>query len=254
VAIYLEKIMNLKKFLFVSMIGLTMTTGVFAQSALEKLGAGLEVLKKVLETAQPAASGEAASETSAQNAAQGSADVAPGGVDVSKFDIAGVKLGMTYEEAKKAVAKHYGVSVSEVRDSDAVRNVSHPLTGAEYSRSAFWLAKNNTTLWVHFIFRLPEDKTRPTTVESVKYEVPRNREAELKETAIKKYGQPNSVHAYSGHARWCEVPGKSNSGTCASGNSMALTGVTLELTNHVGLEALKKFVAEVEENKTKVSF
>jgi len=121
-------------------------------------------------------------------------------VDASGFDVAGVKIGMDFEQAREAVAKHFNVAPGEIRSakysppdcggSDVAWRVKE-ITGAEHPFH-FGYKKDNVELAVCFEPRLPVDKARPVTVVKVVYQIPKTKEnaAAMREAALSKYGEP----------------------------------------------------------------
>jgi hypothetical protein len=174
-------------------------------------------------------------------------------VDVRKLDIAGVRLGMNYEEARQAVAKHFQIAVSELKPhvdfTGQTKYVLHPLTKAKLSPEYFVYKRNNVSLSVYFMFRVPEDKARPVTVERVSYLVPADRETvnKLRDSAIKKYGNPTISEG-----KWC-MPSKKYKYAC-EGNMLWQLHNSLMLIDKEGGEAVSKFIAEKERKKTKINF
>lgn len=230
--------MNLKEFLFASIVGLTMVSAASAQSAPEKTG-------KVPEGVQQA--------TKAQQATENPEAAAPpnNSVDANTLDIAGVKLGMGYEEAWQAAAKHYKVSVNELKSSRlSGKNayVLHPLTDVQLSLDGFYVKRDGTTLTVRFLFRLPEDRIRPTAVSEVTYAVD-DKTDDLKDAAIKKYGQPSATDG-DGNLTWCVLK---TEGGCDEGSTVSLKGSELKLDGVKGRrDAIDKFVADAK--KAKIDF
>jgi hypothetical protein len=117
-------------------------------------------------------------------------------VDVLAFDIAGVKLGMTFDEARKAAAKHYGVSIDKIKAGSLGE---HPITG-EKSPVSFKYEQDGSELIVSFHPRIPADKARPTAVSRIYYGVRWTKEnaSALRKAALDKYGA-------SSHPRW-QIP------------------------------------------------
>jgi len=137
-------------------------------------------------------------------------------VDPREFDIAGVKIGMDFDEARAAAAKYLKISPSEIRVHSPkpgetqyggfMRGVE-AITGAKHP-SSFFYEKDKVWLGVYFEPRLPADKTRPLAVFEVAYAIPHSKENEaaMKKAALAKYGEP-TIDRIS-HVSWCATPNK----------------------------------------------
>lgn len=143
-----------------------------------------------------------------------SAIAAPRRVDVSEFDIAGIRLGMTPEEAKSAAKAHFGVDDSAISESkyppaDAVTGEKTPFV--------FTVKSGEHTLTVNHVTDVLRDNAPARAVWSIRYEVPYSRDntAAMREAALQKYGEnsnaPNDLPMH-----WCKTPNAHMGGVCDS--------------------------------------
>jgi len=127
-------------------------------------------------------------------------------VDASDFDIAGVKIGMDFDQALKAVVKQFNVAPGEIiidpeAKSDCPLDNNKGIKvitmhGAQHP-TLICYKKDNVSLTVSFETRIPIDKARPAAVWQVRYAVPGGpilgtevNVAAMKEAALAKYGEP----------------------------------------------------------------
>lgn len=144
-------------------------------------------------------------------------------IDVQPLDVAGVKLGMGYEQAREAMAKNFKVSVKEIKSSAGVTETAkNDITQTMLPNRLNYYGKNGETLTVTFSTRIPVNKENPLVVDSIKYMVGGSNESRiiLKEAARNKYGTP-SFTAY-GMDNWCANPNKQVM-TCKSGEASLLS-------------------------------
>lgn len=131
-------------------------------------------------------------------------NAAPRSVDVTAFDVAGVKLGMTPEDAKAALKAAFGVGDEAIVDSKF--NLPDPVTGEKVADS-FTLKSGNHSILVHHATNLLDGKQPARAVWSIHYEMPYSEEnvAAMREAALAKYGEnsnaPNNLPMH-----WCEHP------------------------------------------------
>lgn len=136
--------------------------------------------------------------------ALGAACAAPRSVDVTAFDVAGVKLGMTPEAAKAALKAAFNVDDAAIVDSKY--NSPDPVTGEKVPDS-FSLETGNHKILVHHATNLLDGKQPARAVWEIRYEMPYSEEnvAAMREAALAKYGEnsnaPNDLPMH-----WCEHP------------------------------------------------
>jgi hypothetical protein len=122
-------------------------------------------------------------------------------VDVSNFDIAGLKTGMDFDEAMKITAKHFNVSSTAIRVIKEGRE--HPVTHAKLPLG-FDYNTDKISLQVLFNIRVPLDKSRPLALSKISYKIPstdQNIEA-MRKAALDKYGTPTKEE-YKNKFAWC---------------------------------------------------
>ena len=132
-------------------------------------------------------------------------------VDVQRFEIAGVGLGMDFEQARTAAAKHFHVPAKEIRPQSAAFGLEaskNTITQTKLPDEFIYRGSNGEKLIVTFSTRIPVDKAHPLVADSVKYMSGGSEEsrAMLREAARTKYGVP-SFTAY-GMDHWCRNPKK----------------------------------------------
>jgi hypothetical protein len=169
-------------------------------------------------------------------------------VDPSSFDIAGVQLGMSLDEAIEASTKSLGVSKREVKKTTLVAN---PVT-SKVEVTKFQILTSTSNLIVDLVPRVPKDAARPTVVLNIFYAMPNtpeNRTA-MRQAAKDKYGQPsNGSAAYIWE--WCESPGRFLGESCTSleGARMKLDGNNLFLYDNKYKTAYEAFERSLKSGK-----
>ncbi|NKG32014.1 hypothetical protein FVB43_18455 [Erwinia rhapontici] len=152
-------------------------------------------------------------------------------VDVTTFDIAGVKTGMDYDESVKAITEHFHVPASSL-------NVDkHPginaVTGNKQPQYVAY-EKDGVKLLVHFEGRVPADAKRALVVSQVSYEMPYSTENKnaMARAAVEKYGaQSNAPYT---PMVWCNSPGKMATMACGPDLEqpvLKLSGTSLQMND-----------------------
>ena len=135
-----------------------------------------------------------------------SAHAEPRSVDALTLDVAGIKTGMGYQEAREAAAKHFKISTNAIKPNALLRtNIITNTKLPEY----FSYESNGAKLWAHFETRVPPDKKDPLVVNLVVYELPVTEKNfdQMAKAAISKYGPPSSRIGAVGMS-WCVSSGK----------------------------------------------
>ncbi|MFD1259961.1 hypothetical protein [Entomomonas asaccharolytica] len=142
-------------------------------------------------------------------------------VDVTKFDIAGVKLGMTIDQAVKAITSTLNVNKSQIKfremQANNMLNLSstqksiYKITGKAQIIS-FALNTNAGNYSVEFLPNVVNGKNEQMVVSLIRYTMKASADnmKALTESTIKKYGQPTTKNNY-----WCSSPPQSG---CIYGN------------------------------------
>ena len=116
---------------------------------------------------------------------------APRSVDAEKFDVAGVKLGMTPEEAASALVKTLGVSRKRIEFKKALQ--ANPITKRK-EIGILILDADKASLKVYFEPNVPFNARRKLSANLIIYEqewTPDNVES-MKQAALQKYGEPSN--------------------------------------------------------------
>lgn len=106
--------------------------------------------------------------------------------DVNNFDISGVKLGMTWDEARTAIKENLKITDNEIKVSGSARLL---VSGKEVP-NVFSVKKGDDTIEVRFMPNALHDKPDELAVESVKYETSARNWDTYLDAAIQKYGKP----------------------------------------------------------------
>jgi hypothetical protein len=125
-------------------------------------------------------------------------------VDVTPFDVAGVKLGMSYEQTLSTIDKHFQLSPAESKQvKDGTVYSYSRITKSEQPKSIMY-RKDNVSLEVSFTVRIPVTSSNPVAVSFIRYTLPNTKEntAMLKEAALSKYGPP-SDNRRQATLMWC---------------------------------------------------
>ena len=177
--------------------------------------------------------------------------------DATAFDIAGVKLGMTKDEAVQALTTFLQI------DESALRFPSYLLKDQVLNRK---IAKNFTyeadgvRVQVSMVPAIPIDEENPLRVNLITYETKRTDENmhNLRDKAFEKYGLPTNGVRENDHVgnkySWCSFDTSVQNNSCfnAIGAKLELTAPRMQLTDPTYLKKLQEYMAN--KNKAKVSF
>lgn len=127
---------------------------------------------------------------------------APKAVDVTGFDIAGVKLGMSEKEAKDAIMKTLGVSASEIKQPST--EAENPISGKR-DITYFTVKQGLAEFYVQFKPNAITPQNSPVVVERITYQLPTTSEnaKSIKESAVEKFGKA-SYDKF--QFQWCKNP------------------------------------------------
>lgn len=121
------------------------------------------------------------------------------GLDYGNVDVASVRLGMTPDEARVAMAKHCGIPKARVKVVSAPGRSALP--------GIYSCDRGRERLQVVFGASPLADGKRPLQqVEKVEYLVPSENRKALYDAAVEKYGPPAVVNQATGVPQWCEHP------------------------------------------------
>lgn len=182
-------------------------------------------------------------------ASAGAFAASPRSVDAGEFDIAGVKLGMTPEEAIEAITEKFQIGKSEFEfDKFPKLNVVTNSREAEY----FKVSLNGTSIIVHFEANVPHNPKRKMAVSMIGYEQPWSTDNKLavKDMALKKYGQ-SSNGVQGATLQWCLAPHKNPGFGCSDfkGPILSLRGTKLELSDSRYRQAVIDFTNKSKSTK-----
>ncbi len=177
----------------------------------------------------------------------------PKSVDVSDFDISGVKLGMSLDEAVNAIKEKYNISDSQIKKSSGLNQVTNE-SGIQLL--SFVIGKSITT--VRFEPSVPHDPKRKMLVSWIQYTMPWSSEnvKSMEAAVLEKYGPSSYGHFNIIHSlrRWCAKPNRNPGFGCElkSGARLEYAGVTITLDDFT----YKQNVIEYMDSKlkTKPSF
>ncbi len=146
-------------------------------------------------------------------------------VDVKSFDVGGVKMGMSIEEAQAAMQKNFGVKPAQIRASKSMESQTPSIVTGSQQIIHLVYEENGTRMQVSFEPRVPYNKSNPMAVSHVTYEIPWTKENEVNmvEAALKKYGPVSTGGVF---PVWCEKPMPTSGMGCESGTASLTMGNT----------------------------
>jgi len=146
-------------------------------------------------------------------------------VDVKSFDVGGVKMGMSIEEAQAAMQKNFGIKSAQIRASKSMESQTPSIVTGSQQIIHLVYEENGTRMQVSFEPRVPYNKSNPMAVSHVTYEIPWTKENEVNmvEAALKKYGPVSTGGVF---PVWCEKPMPTSGMGCESGTASLTMGNT----------------------------
>lgn len=165
-------------------------------------------------------------------------------VDVYTFDFAGVKLGMSYEEAISALARNFKVSerdIDDIKQSGADKNA-----GPDFAKKLSYSPPTEGIL-IHIAFntRVPPDPLRILSVADINYKVSATEtNRKLMEKALnEKYGRP-TIFNVPGPMEWCKNPIEGPQNSCFKDAQLMYYNMELRLFDPSITDAAKKYNEE----------
>lgn len=166
-------------------------------------------------------------------------------VDALQLDVAGVRLGMGYDQALSAIAEHFKLSAAERTELKASTSTSYgPITKREQP-ATIRFTKDNNTIVVSFVERVPVGQGEAVAVSRVNLGIPSvsGNAAAMREAARAKYGEPSDARrkavfhwcAHYNQIATCD-PSKPKLSLVAS--SLSLSDPTLEKAAQAYLQSL----------------
>jgi hypothetical protein len=124
--------------------------------------------------------------------------------DIAQFSLAGVRLGMSPDEARRAVSEYLQVSESALKTSPPLND---PLMERPLSKSISY-SSPDLELTIGLAVANPEDKSSALVVGMVAYKPLRAEEAaQLKDFAVETYGEPSDRSMEDADILlWCSQP------------------------------------------------
>ncbi len=127
-------------------------------------------------------------------------------VDVMKFDVRGIKLGMGQEEALKIVKEKFSDAALEEMDSEELMTTLH---GKKFVQGVTVKSGKDSEFLVVFAPNALENKPKELIVGAVGLKLANGQDnlAKLQQSAVEKYGAPTVVNG-SGDYYWCHLNDK----------------------------------------------
>ena len=124
-------------------------------------------------------------------------------VDVTKFDVRGIKLGMGQEEALKIVKEKFPDAALEEADSKESMTTVY---GKKFLRNVRVKSGKGSEFLVIFAPNALENKPKELIVSAVRLTLAKGQDnlAKLQQSAVEKYGTPSVVKG-SGDYYWCHL-------------------------------------------------
>lgn len=125
-------------------------------------------------------------------------------VDVTQFDVAGVRLGMSYEQTLAKISDHFHLSPAESKRTKESTLYSYNRITKNRQPASLSFSRDNVTLEVSFAARIPVNSSDPVAVLFIKYSLPNTKEnvSLLKDAALSKYGPPSDSRRQA-NLMWC---------------------------------------------------
>lgn len=150
-------------------------------------------------------------------------------VDVTQFDIANVRLGMTKDEAIKAISSKLGVTKANMREDTLGKNA---ITGKKEPTYVI-VERNNDTYSIYFTPDVNSSSGHQMVVDRIVYSLPWSTENVklFKKAALEKYGQPSDGTIGMSWS-WCKNPHDNRGIGCFGQEAvLELSGTKLELSD-----------------------
>ena len=172
--------------------------------------------------------------------------------DVNEFDIAGVKLGMSWHQAMTALTTQLNIKETDLRldqypNEDIVLQQKIP--------KYFVYEKDGIRVQVSFVAAIPVDQTNPLRANLIFYEANRTDEnmQNMRSKSIEKYGIPTNGIRDNDHVStkysWCRFDESIKFNTCSNaiGAKLELTAPKLSMSDG---SYLKKVQAYMDKKKS----
>lgn len=152
--------------------------------------------------------------------------------DVTQFDVAGVRLGMSVEEAQAALAAKYPNG-----EMGKLETGGSPFDYKTKIAKSLRLKDGKQSVNVYFSTDTLNGKRDSIVVSRIMYSLPRTDEnlAALQAAAKEKYGEPTLGGSDSNYWRWCQEPEKVFAYECSSHKKPTLTLASM-MDTHLDLQ------------------
>ncbi|GKW14997.1 hypothetical protein BSK71_12435 [Pectobacterium actinidiae] len=170
-------------------------------------------------------------------------------VDVTSFDVGGVKTGMSVEEARAAMQKNFGVSADKIRASKSMKSQYATLIYGSPQIQDLVYENNGTRMQVSFEPRVPLNQSNSMAASLITYEIPWTKENEtaMKEAAIAKYGPISSGGM---NPIWCKKPLPTSGMGCEPDTAQLTVGsTTVRLFDPAWQNATSKYMDQQKATK-----
>ena len=167
--------------------------------------------------------------------------------DASSFDIAGVKLGMNWNQAVEALTNQLNVGKNDLRLDKYLReDIVLKKKIAKY----FVYENDDFRIQVSFVAAIPVDQTNPLRVNLITYETNRTNEnmQKMRDTAFQKYGTPTNGFRDNDHVSmkysWCSYDQSIKFNSCfnAIGAKLEVTAPQLQLSDPTYLKNIQAYM------------
>jgi len=114
-------------------------------------------------------------------------------VDALQLDVAGVKLGMGYDQALSALGDHFKLSTAEREQLKASTSIAYGEITKKDQPTSVRFTKDGNTVVVSFVERVPSDQTEKVRVSKVSLSIPSSKgnADSMRQSARDKYGEPS---------------------------------------------------------------
>ncbi len=176
--------------------------------------------------------------------------------DASDFDIAGVRLGMNWNEAVGALTNQLNIKESDLRMD---KNLREDIVLKKKIPKYFVFDNDDLRIQVSFVAAVPIDNDHPLRANLIAYESNRINDnmMKMRDIAFEKYGIPTNGIREADHVStkysWCKYDETIKFNTCfnAIGAKLELTTPKLTLTDPTYLKEIQVYVDKSKSNGMK---
>lgn len=172
--------------------------------------------------------------------------------DVNQFEVSGVKLGMSVEQAVEGLVKHYGIKRGKI----ALTNRPKPLqiTGAENVPRELRYKPEDIDVFIFFEPSLAVKDTHQSVVSSVSVESKNQTPESIVQAAVKQYGPYTFIRNADDDPEnrkylWCNGLDSRRKNSCDRSSLILVEDRTLKILDHRYLKTWKGDVKKWKEAK-----